>query len=206
MLSSSGFDLWADGYDKSVGLSEEENAYPFAGYKDVLGRVYAAVSPRAGLRVLDIGFGTGVLTAALDHQGCEVWGVDFSSRMIELARERMPSAHLYRADFSKGLPREITECRFDAIVSTYALHHLSAAEKAAFLASLLPLLAPGGRILVGDVSVGTRAALEACRRESGEEWDDEECYMVYEQEKAGLPGHHAFEPVSFCAGILSVRP
>ncbi len=206
MLSSSGFDLWADGYDKSVGLSEEENAYPFAGYKDVLGRVYAAVSPRAGLRVLDIGFGTGVLTAALDRQGCEVWGVDFSSRMIELARGRMPSAHLYRADFSKGLPQEMMTHKFDAIVSTYALHHLSAAEKAAFRASLLPLLAPGGQILVGDVSFGTRDELEACRRESGEEWDDEECYMVYEQEKAGLPGHHAFEPVSFCAGILSVRP
>jgi len=125
MLSSSGFDLWADGYDKSVGLSEEENAYPFAGYKDVLGRVYAAVSPRAGLRVLDIGFGTGVLTAAFYRQGCEVWGVDFSSRMIELARERMPAARLYCADFSKGLPREVTDQRFDAIVSTYALHHLS---------------------------------------------------------------------------------
>ena len=33
MLDNKGFDLWADGYDKSVGLSEEENTYPFAGYK-----------------------------------------------------------------------------------------------------------------------------------------------------------------------------
>lgn len=31
MLSSQGFDLWADGYDASVGLSDEENSYPFAG-------------------------------------------------------------------------------------------------------------------------------------------------------------------------------
>ena len=36
MLNHKGFDLWADGYDKSVGLSDEANTYPFAGYKKVL--------------------------------------------------------------------------------------------------------------------------------------------------------------------------
>ena len=33
MLDNKGFDLWADGYDKAVGISDEENTYPFAGYK-----------------------------------------------------------------------------------------------------------------------------------------------------------------------------
>ena len=28
MLDHKGFDLWADGYDKTVGLSEESNTYP----------------------------------------------------------------------------------------------------------------------------------------------------------------------------------
>ncbi len=32
MLDNKGFDLWADGYDKSVGISDEGNEYPFAGY------------------------------------------------------------------------------------------------------------------------------------------------------------------------------
>ena len=40
MLDNKGFDLWADGYDKIVGVSDEENTYPFAGYKDVLGTIY----------------------------------------------------------------------------------------------------------------------------------------------------------------------
>ena len=40
MLDSKGFDLWADGYDKSVNLSEESNEYPFAGYKEVLNSIY----------------------------------------------------------------------------------------------------------------------------------------------------------------------
>lgn len=38
MLDDKGFDLWADGYDKTVGLSDEENSYPFAGYKEILRR------------------------------------------------------------------------------------------------------------------------------------------------------------------------
>lgn len=36
MLTDRGFDLWADGYDKSVGVSDEEGSYPFAGYKQIL--------------------------------------------------------------------------------------------------------------------------------------------------------------------------
>ena len=157
MLNSHGFDLWADGYDKSVGLSEEENAYPFAGYRDVLARVFALAQPGPGRRVLDIGFGTGTLTAALYARGCEVWGVDFSPRMLALAQEKMPGAHLFCADFAAALPGAVRAQRFDAITSTYALHHLTDEDKAAFLSSLLPLLAEGGQILIGDVAFATRA-------------------------------------------------
>ena len=39
MLNREGFDLWADGYDKSVRLSEESDTYPFAGYRAVLGEI-----------------------------------------------------------------------------------------------------------------------------------------------------------------------
>ena len=47
MLDNKGFDLWADGYDKTVGVSDEENAYPFAGYKDVLGTIYKTIMKKA---------------------------------------------------------------------------------------------------------------------------------------------------------------
>ena len=40
MLDNRGFDLWADGYDAEAGISDEENSYPFAGYKDVLGGIF----------------------------------------------------------------------------------------------------------------------------------------------------------------------
>lgn len=44
MLDDKGFDLWADGYDKAVRLSDESNEYPFAAYKEVLNTVYKIAS------------------------------------------------------------------------------------------------------------------------------------------------------------------
>ena len=72
MLDNKGFDLWADGYDKSVGVSDEENAYPFAGYKNVLGSIYKTIMEKENAVVLDIGFGTGTLTTKLYENGCNI--------------------------------------------------------------------------------------------------------------------------------------
>jgi len=79
MLDSKGFDLWADGYDKSVNVSEESNEYPFAGYKDVVNHIYNQVREKDGACVLDIGFGTGILTTQLYNFGCNITGIDFSN-------------------------------------------------------------------------------------------------------------------------------
>ena len=110
------------------------------------GEIYRRVLSAPGRKVLDIGFGTGTLTAKLCAQGCQIFGQDFSPRMIELAREKMPGAVLCQGDFSKGLAGELKRRKYDAIVATYSLHHLTDAQKVAFLRELLPLLEEGGRI------------------------------------------------------------
>ena len=54
MLNNKEFDLWADGYDKTVGISDEENTYPFAGYKKVLGFIFQTIMEKcrcAGYRI-----------------------------------------------------------------------------------------------------------------------------------------------------------
>lgn len=85
MLNNKGFDLWADDYDKSVNISEENNEYPFAGYKDVLNYIYNQVREQNGSNVLDIGFGTGILTTKLYNDGYSITGIDFSNNMIDIA-------------------------------------------------------------------------------------------------------------------------
>ena len=204
MLNHKGFDLWADGYDKSVGLSDEANTYPFAGYKKVLAAIFQTVMQTPNASVLDIGFGTAVLTARLYEQGCTIYGQDFSSRMLELASEKMPDAQLYQGDFTTGLVEPLRDRRYDYIVATYSLHHLTDAEKVPFLNGLLALLKEDGEILIGDVAFRTRAELEACKTQAGASWDEDEIYFVADELAPAFP-QLKFVPFSACAGILSLH-
>lgn len=203
ILDQNGFDLWADGYDKTVGLSDEENSYPFAGYKEILARIYQNVLTKGKSTVLDIGFGTGALTQKLYEQGCEIWGQDFSSRMIELAIAKMLNAHLFQGDFSQGLVEPLLRNSYDFIIATYSLHHLTDDSKVAFIQSLTNLLKRDGIILIGDVAFASRADLVRCQKEVGEEWDDDEIYFVFEELQKAFP-KMKFDQVSHCAGILSL--
>ncbi|MBR0082314.1 MAG: class I SAM-dependent methyltransferase [Clostridia bacterium] len=204
MLDQNGFDFWADGYDKAVGLSDADNAYPFAGYKDVLGTVYRIVMAKPKAMVLDVGFGTGTLTAKLYETGCTIYGQDFSARMMELASEKMPEAHLYQGDFAQGLVDPLLRQTYDFIVATYAMHHLPDEQKNRFLRVLQGLLKPGGQILIGDVAFETREQLEQCRRDAGNEWDEDEFYFVADELRKVFPTL-TFTKISCCAGILSLN-
>lgn len=204
MLDNKGFDLWADGYDKTVSVSEEENAYPFAGYKEILGQICRTILEKPGATVLDIGFGTGTLTTKLYENGHSIYGQDFSSRMIELASAKMPEAHLFQGDIANGLAVPLLLQRYDFIVATYSLHHLTDEQKKVFLRLLLDQLSENGQILIGDVAFETRADLEKCRQEFREEWDGEEAYFVVDEMRNIFPDLQ-FTKISDCAGILSLH-
>lgn len=203
MLDNKGFDLWADGYDKAVGISDEEHTYPFAGYKEVLSTIFQTVMKTPGAVVLDIGFGTGALTAKLYEQGCVIYGQDFSEKMIELASEKMPVAHLYQGDFTRGLAEPLRHQAYDYIIATYSLHHLTDDLKKVFLTDLLNRLNKKGKILIGDVAFETREELNQCRQQVGDEWDDEEIYFVVDELKKDFPTL-LFTKISYCAGILTL--
>lgn len=204
MLDNKGFDLWAGNYDKAVGLSYEENSYPFAGYKEVLGDIFKKVMSKKNAKILDIGFGTGTLTTKLYENGCEVYGQDFSEKMIELAKEKMPEARLYKGDFSNGLVEELKSQRFDFITATYSLHHISDEKKVVFIKTLLEQLNEGGKLLIGDVAFKTRAEMDKCAKDAGDEWDSEEIYFVIDEIKKQFPNVD-FTQKSFCAGIIEME-
>ena len=204
MLDSKGFDLWADDYDKSVNLCEESNEYPFAGYKDVLGTIYKIIKSGPGMKILDVGFGTGILAKKLYDEGYSVYGMDFSEKMIEIAAAKMPEAVLCRHDFTKGFPEDFKNQQFDFIICTYAIHHLSISEQKNFIRELVEHLSLQGKILIGDVAFETIEELNRCRKESGDDWDDEEIYPVAEVLRADFPKIQ-FKKVSFCAGVLLLQ-
>ncbi len=202
MLSSGGFDLWADGYDKSVDLCDKEDKYPFAGYKDVLNKIYRNVHKREYARVLDIGFGTGTLTKKLYDDGYQIYGIDFSQKMIDISKKKMPYAVLMRYDFAYGLPEEVSNIQFDFIISSYAFHHLTDIAKVELIKQSLNCLTGDGMVLIGDVSFETRVKLDTCRKESGNQWDNDEIYMVFDEMKDYFPeGKIMYKEISYCAGI-----
>ena len=56
MFSNKGFDLWADDYDQSVEISDNDGSYPFAGYKNILNEIYNRILNESYRNILDIGF------------------------------------------------------------------------------------------------------------------------------------------------------
>jgi len=204
MLDQKGFDLWANEYDAETRSSEESDSYPFAGYSRVLRYIYDLVTERSSPKVLDIGFGTAVLTAKLYDCGCRIWGQDFSQRMIEIAQQKMPQAKLCQGDFGKGIAEPLLKQNYDFIIATYALHHLTDDGKIVLINSLGGLLKDGGAILIGDVAFRTREELEYCQQQAGNGWDDDEHYFVYEELARELPGLR-FEKISHCSGVLSLQ-
>ena len=203
MLDNKGFDLWADGYDKTVDVSDEGNTNPFAGYKNVMGTIYKTIMEKKNAVVLDIGFGTGTLTTKLYENGCNIYGQDFSARMIELAFQKMPNAYLYQGDFTQGLVEPLQAQNYDFIVATYSLHHLTDEQKVCFLRMLRDHLNPGGQVLIGDVAFENRSQLEQCRKDVGDEWDDDEIYFVVDELKGEFP-ELGFKRISHCSGVLSI--
>lgn len=206
MLNKQGFDLWANAYDETVKVSEESNLYPFAGYKEILNRIFNEVMQSEQAKVLDIGFGTGVLTNKLYQNGHFIDGIDFSAQMIAIAQAKMPRANLIEWDIENGLPNELLTKKYDAIISTYALHHLTDEAKIRFIQSLLPLLADDGKIFIGDIAFQTREDLDVCRKESASYWDSEEFYFVAAELQLALKDActSEFHPISHCGGVFII--
>jgi len=206
LLDNKGFDLWANDYDLAVDLSDATDTYPFAGYKDILATIYAEIMSRKPCKVLDIGIGTGLLATRLYMAGNEITGIDFSEEMLKIARKRMPTARLMEYNFMSGLPDELTGEKFDFIILTYSIHHLSYEQQSKFLVSALDYLAEGGCIMIGDVAFETEAMMQKCREENVDDWDSDEFYIIYTELVKSLGSHCQIEynQISHCGAIVKL--
>jgi SAM-dependent methyltransferase len=102
--------------------------------------------PSDALRILDLGTGDGRLLALLRADRPEMLGVgaDFSELMLEAARERFADddrVELVKHDLAESLP---ALGRFDAVVSSMAIHHLDHERKRSLYGEVFDLLEPGG--------------------------------------------------------------
>ena len=102
--------------------------------------------PRGIPRILDLGTGDGRLLALLraDRPAMIGVGLDFSALMLDAARERFAGDErvgLVEHDLTEPLP---ALGRFDAVVSSMAIHHLEHERKRSLYGEIFDVLEPGG--------------------------------------------------------------
>jgi trans-aconitate methyltransferase len=122
----------------NAGLYQQSYEFVWQFGRDVLG----LLEPKSGERILDVGCGTGQLTAEIARAGALVTGIDRSAAMVEQARKNFPGM-----DFRIEDVREIAyDCEFDAVFSNAVLHWVQPA--AAAVSAIARALKPGGRLAV----------------------------------------------------------
>src|SRR5205823_10493243 len=120
------------------GRFHDERARPFL---DLL----ALVRPRPGMRVVDLGCGTGELTARLHHElaAGETLGIDNSEAMLARARPLAEGGLRFEAG---DIAAFAARAAYDLVFSNAALHWVD--DHAALFARLTAALRPGGQLAV----------------------------------------------------------
>lgn len=144
-----------------AGLYDAKHAFVWEKAKGVVDLLAA----KSGERILDLGCGTGTLTAEIAANGAQMVGVDRSAEMIAEARKKFPAIRFEVCD-----ARELQFSReFDAVFSNAALHWIPEAERV--VDGISRALRPGGRFVAEFGGKGnvhqTVSALEAALRQMG---------------------------------------
>ncbi len=108
--------------------------------------------PHRGMRVLDVGCGTGLQLQRYAAAGCDVAGVDLSPAMLKRARERLGEHAVLLLGDARRLP--YTDASFDLVLATLMLHELPSDTRDVAVKEMLRVVVPDGRLLVTDFHPG----------------------------------------------------
>jgi trans-aconitate methyltransferase len=136
------------------------------------------LDPKPGQRVLDLGCGTGHLTARINDEvkpKGTIIGLDGAPDMITAARTSYPDITFIQADARKFSVAEMDVDAFDAVFSNAMLHWIPRSDQTAVAQRVANVLAPGGEFVaelggIGNVEMLVNTTQEVLR-EHGYERD-----------------------------------
>lgn len=133
----------ADGYDAKYHAAL---AYRQMDHRIAMAIAGAVKGEGRAIDLLDVGCGPGSLVPALREIGSvNIVGIDLSPEMIEIARERYPTARFEVGDVEA---LAFPDASFDAVLCSGMLHHLAALDGA--MAQIARVLRPGGIMLARE--------------------------------------------------------
>lgn len=124
------------------------------------GRDLTGERPFAGLRILDIGCGGGLLSEPMARLGADVVGADAAERNIPVARLHAEQSGL-AIDYRHTTAEALAEAgeRFDAVLNMEVVEHV--ADPAAYLAACQALLKRGGLMVCSTINRNPKSFMMA---------------------------------------------
>lgn len=112
--------------------------------------------PLAGLRVLDIGCGGGLIAEPMARMGAQVTGLDVSEEILEVARAHAEEAGL-AVDYREGTAEALaaTSVEFDVVLALEVVEHV--ADVPAFLAACRQMTKTGGAFVFSTLNRTARS-------------------------------------------------
>lgn len=126
----------------------------------LFGRDIRATRPFAGLRLVDIGCGGGLVSEPLARLGFAVTGIDAGDEMLEVARGHAAASGV-TVDYRRATAEELAAAgeTFDAVLALEVVEHV--ADPALFLAAAARLVRPGGGLIAATINRTPKAFLFA---------------------------------------------
>ena len=115
-------------------------------------KIARTIDPAAHEKILDMGCGPGNLIVAIKslEPKAEVTGLDIDPKILDIARRKLSKNRLSaRIIEASAIDTKLTE-KFDVVVSTLMIHHLSAEDKEKMIGEAHRLLKDGGRFYLYD--------------------------------------------------------
>ena len=147
-MSKDAYRRWAAWYDQ---LFEPMNG----GLRKLGMKLYP---PREGMKVLDVGCGTGIHLERYQKAGCEVYGIDPSGAMLEVAWPRLGAGAKLHQGSATEMPYE--DGQFDLAMCMLALHEMGPDIRAGVVKEMKRVVGDAGRILWIDFHTGPVSGIQ----------------------------------------------